>query len=155
MRWKRDDGGIDMDALMAEFQKFWAWHSEMWEEKADYTEAFPHLLLMAFLQRIVNGGGNIEREYAAGRDRVDLMVDYSGRRNIIEIKLVHPADGRDTTLDDGLEQIARYDDTVRADSLHLVIFDCRPEYRAKPWEERLAREVRTTAAGKPVAVIWC
>ena len=154
-RWKRDDGGIDMDALMAGFQKFWAWHSEMWEEKADYTEAFPHLLLMAFLQRIVNGGGNIEREYAAGRDRVDLMIDYGGRRNIIEIKLVHPKRGRETTLAIGLEQIARYNDTIGADSLHLVIFDRRPEYRAKPWEERLAREVRTTAAGKPVAVIWC
>jgi len=154
-RWKRDDGGIDMDALLAEFQKFWRRHAEMWEEKADYTEAFPHLLLMAFLQRIVNGGGNIEREYAAGRGRVDLMIDYGGRRNIIEIKLVHPSDGRNTTLDEGLEQIARYDDKIGADSLHLVIFDRRPEYRAKPWEERLAREPRTTAAGKPVAVIWC
>ena len=154
-RWKRDDGGIDMDALMAEFQKFWAWHSEMWEEKADYTEAFPHLLLMAFLQRVVNGGGNIEREYAAGRDRVDLMIDYGGRRNIIEIKLVHPKRGRGTTLEMGIEQIARYENTVGADTLHLVIFDRRPEYRTKPWEERLAREARATAAGKPVAVIWC
>jgi hypothetical protein len=154
-RWKRDDGGIDMDALMAEFQKFWRRHAEMWEEKADYTEAFPHLLLMAFLQRIVNGGGNIEREYAAGRGRVDMMTDYGGRRNIIEIKLVHPSDGRDTTLDEGLVQIARYDDKIGADTLHLVIFDRRPEYRAKPWEERLSREAHTTAAGKPVAVIWC
>ncbi|MDA0323007.1 MAG: PD-(D/E)XK nuclease domain-containing protein, partial [Verrucomicrobia bacterium] len=122
-RWKRDDGGLDMDALLAEFQKFWRRHAEMWEEKADYTEAFPHLLLMAFLQRVVNGGGNIEREYAAGRGRVDLMIDYGGRRNIIEIKLVHPADGRQTTLEEGLEQIARYENTVGADTLHLVIFD--------------------------------
>ena len=154
-RWRRDDGGIDMDALLAEFQKFWRRNAEMWEEKADYTEAFPHLLLMAFLQRVVNGGGSIEREYAAGRGRVDLSVDYGGRRNIIEIKLVHPADGRKTTLEDGLEQIARYDDKLRADTLHLVLFDRRPEYRAKPWEERLSREARATAAGKPVAVLWC
>jgi hypothetical protein len=33
----------------------------------DYTEAFLHLLLMAFLQRILNGEGNIDREYAASR----------------------------------------------------------------------------------------
>ena len=58
-------------------------------------------------------------------------------------------------MDEGLEQIARYDNTVGADSLHLVIFDRRPETRARPWEERLAREPRATAAGKPVAVVWC
>jgi hypothetical protein len=153
--WKRDDGGIDIDALMAAFQKFWRRHAEIWEEKADYTEAFPHLLLMAFLQRIVNSGGTIHREYAAGRGRIDLMVDYAGRRSIIEIKLVHPADGRQATRDEGLRQIARYDDNIGADSLHLVIFDRRPEFRVKPWEERLAREDGATAAGKPVAVIWC
>jgi len=28
-RWKRDGGGIDMDALLAEFQKFWRRHAEM------------------------------------------------------------------------------------------------------------------------------
>lgn len=154
-RWKRDDGGLDMDALMAGFQQFWRRHADTWEHASEYTEAFPHLLLMAFLQRIVNGGGNIEREYAAGRGRVDLMIDFQGRRNIIEIKLVHPADGRQATLAEGLAQIARYDDRIHADTLHLVIFDRRPEARAKPWEERLGREERATAGGKPVAVLWC
>ena len=52
-------------------------------------------------------------------------------------------------------EIARYDDKIGADSLHLVIFDRRPEYRAKPWEERLGREEQATAKGKSVAVIWC
>ncbi len=154
-KWKRDDGGIDMDALLTEFQKFWAWHSDTWEETAHYTEAFPHLLLMAFLQRIINGGGTIEREYAAGRGRIDLMIDFGGRRNIIEIKLVHPKRTREATLEMGIEQIARYDDKIAADTLHLVIFDRREQARAKPWEERLARETRTTATNKSVAVIWC
>jgi hypothetical protein len=154
-KWKRADGGIDMEALMAEFQKFWRRHADTWEQTAHYTEAFPHLLLMAFLQRIVNGGGTIEREYAAGRGRIDLMIDFGGRRNIIEIKLVHPEDSRKTTLEEGLEQIARYDDKINADTLHLVIFDRRPEARAKPWEERLGREDRTTATNKPVTIIWC
>ena len=86
---------------------------------------------------------------------MDLLIEYGGRRNIVEIKLVHPKRGRETTLEMGLEQIARYDSTVGADTLHLVIFDRRPETRAKPWEERLAREPRATATCKPVAVIWC
>jgi len=68
-RWKKEDGSLDMDALMSEFQNFWAHNSEIWEQRADYTEAFPHLLMMAFLQRVINGGGRVEREYAAGRGR--------------------------------------------------------------------------------------
>jgi len=154
-KWKRDDGSLDMDALMAEFQKFWAWHSDTWEQTAHYTEAFPHLLLMAFLQRIINGGGRIEREYAAGRGRIDLMIDFGGHRNIIEIKLVHPKRTREATLEMGLDQIARYDEKINADTLHLVIFDRRPEARAKPWEERIAHETRTTPTNKPVTIIWC
>ncbi len=154
-QWKNPDGGLDMDALMREFQKFWRRHADTWELKADYTEAFPHLLLMAFLQRIVNGGGSIEREYAAGRGRIDLGIEYAGKINIVEIKLVHPADGRATTLEDGLEQIARYADTTRADTRHLVIFDRRDEYRAKPWEERLGWQQAATLAGDPVTVVWC
>ena len=87
-RWQRPDGSLDMEALFHEFQDFWAQHADIWEEKADYTEAFPHLLLMAFLQRVVNGGGRIEREDAAGRGRVNLAVLYSGHWSVIEIKLV-------------------------------------------------------------------
>jgi hypothetical protein len=55
----------------------------------------------------------------------------------------------------GLEQIGRYDDKIGADTLHLVIFDRRPEYRAKPWEERLSREDGVTPSGKNVSVVWC
>ncbi|MFH0809397.1 MAG: ATP-binding protein, partial [Pseudomonadota bacterium] len=149
------DGSLDMDALLREFQKFWRRHSDLWETKADYTEAFPHLLLMAYLQRVTNGGGTIDREYAAGRARVDLGICFGGRTNIVEIKLVHPADGRETTLREGLEQIARYADKTGANTRHLVIFDRRPESRAKSWDERLGWEERVTPAGQPVTVVWC
>ena len=39
-----------------------------------------------FLQRVLNGGGNIERECAAGRGRMDLLVEYEEYKYIIEIK---------------------------------------------------------------------
>ena len=147
-RWKKETGTLDMDALLKEFQKFWRRNGELWEAKADYTEAFPHLLLMAFLQRVVNGGGRIEREYAAGRGRVDLAVQYGGSWSIIEIKLVHPADGRETTVAEGLEQTARYRERIDpACPAYLVVFDRTPSGRHKSWEERLSWEVRETAGG--------
>ncbi|XOF34217.1 MAG: ATP-binding protein [Candidatus Electrothrix sp. YB6] len=144
-RWQQSGGSLDMDAMMDEFQKFWAWNSEIWEEKADYTEAFPHLLLMAFLQRVINGGGTVDREYAAGR----------GRSNLVEIKLVHPRMGGEVTRDQGLEQIDRYADCTRPDTCHLVIFDRRPEQRARAWEKRLSRESGTAPSGRSVEVVWC
>jgi hypothetical protein len=42
--WKKVDGSLDMDNLLREFQGFWRKNSETWEQKADYTEVFPHLL---------------------------------------------------------------------------------------------------------------
>ncbi len=140
-RWKRPDGTLDMDALLREFQSFWALHSDVWEQKADYTEAFPHLLLMAFLQRVLNGGGRIEREFAAGRGRVDVAVFYGGGWSIIEIKLITYL-GRERTIADGLKQIAKYRDSIdRQAPAYLVVFDRTKAGRAKPWEERLTWEV--------------
>jgi len=139
--WRSDDGGLDMDALLGEFQRFWRRHSDNWESRADYTEAFPHLLLMAFLQRIVNGGGRVEREYAAGRGRMDLAVLWGDRCYIIEIKLVHPADGRETTVEEGLRQISRYRDTMEPMApAWLVVFDRTPAGRKSSWESRLTWE---------------
>jgi len=146
-RWQRNDGSLDMEALMREFQDFWAQHAEIWEEKADYTEAFPHLLLMAFLQRVVNGGGRIEREYAAGRGRVDLAVLYGGHWSIIEIKLVS-RQGRERTVAQGLEQVLRYRDSIdRGADVWLVVFDRTAAGRLKSWEERLTWEPRETPGG--------
>jgi hypothetical protein len=147
-RWRRPDGKLDMEALFHEFQRFWRRHADIWEEKADYTEAFPHLLLMAFLQRVVNGGGRIEREYAAGRGRMDLAVLYGGAWSIIEIKLVHPGDGRATTVTEGLEQVIRYRDTIdRSADAWLVVFDRTPAGRLKSWEQRLTWEALETVGG--------
>jgi len=151
--WQREkpDRSLDMDALLKEFQKFWRKNSEVWEQKSDYTEAFPHLLLMAFLQRVLNGGGQIEREYAAGRGRMDLAVEYKKRIFIIEIKLVHNYDTPAEVHDEGLVQIQNYRDKIdTAAPAYLVIFDRRPEEKKTPWEQRL-----TWAVEDGITVVGC
>ena len=153
-KWQKDDGSLDYDALFEEFQKFWRRHSDAWELKVDYQEAFPHLLVMAFLQRVINGGGRIEREYAAGRGRVDLAVEWHSKWTVIEIKLVHPYDGLETTIEEGLKQTARYRDTIDAKDAWLIIFDRRKDSKAKPWNERLRKEQHQTDGG-PITVITC
>lgn len=152
-KWLRADGTLDMDALLKEFQKFWRRHSDIWEEKADYTEAFPHLLLMAFLQRVINGGGRIEREYAAGRGRMDLGVLFGGTWTVIEIKLVHAGDGRATTLEEGVEQVNRYRGIIDPKcKAYLVLFDRTSAGRKLSWDERLTWDVVETPCGAVTVV---
>jgi hypothetical protein len=145
-QWQKPDGTLDMDSLLREFQAFWQANSEAWEEMMHYSEAFPHLLLMAFLQRVTNGDGRIEREYAAGRGRMDLAVEYRGRWDIIEIKLLRKGQSRDKLKETGVQQILRYRDTFSPPlrpgcgvpaQCYLVIFDRRPEVAQTPWSERL------------------
>ena len=142
-QWENPDGSLDMDMLLKEFQSFWRQNFELWESKtkSEYTEAFPHLLLMAFLQRILNGGGQIERDCAAGRGRMDLNIEYEKRRYIIEIKLLRSYNSPEAFRKKGLEQVLKYRDKFGVPTpAYLIIFDRRPESKTKSWEERILWE---------------
>ena len=118
-------GGLDLARLLAAFQTFFREHSEHWVERFAYKEAGPQLLLQAFLQRIVNGGGRIEREYGLGRRRTDLLIFWPHgdrvRKFVVECKLVHKS--LETTIHEGLAQTADYMDRCGAEAGHLVVFD--------------------------------
>jgi hypothetical protein len=154
-QWEKPDGSLDMDELLKEFQKFWRRNSELWEQKMNYTEAFPHLLLMAFLQRVLNGGGRIDREYAAGRGRMDLAVEYNNRFYVIEIKLVYSHDSLFEVREEGLKQIIKYRDKIDSSATsYLVIFDRRSETKEKAWEEKIYWQEEAISGGK-VTVVGC
>ena len=130
-------GGLESGKLLEAFQEYFRENSEHWLELFQYREAGPQLLLQAFLQRVLNGGGRIEREYGLGRQRVDLLLQWprppGEQRIVIECKVRR---GRlEQTLEQGLPQTAGYMDRCGADAGHLVIFD-RDE---KPWEEKAFR----------------
>ena len=145
------DGGLDLVKLLAAFQAFFREHSEHWVERFDYREAGPQLLLQAFLQRIVNGGGRIEREYGLGRGRTDLLILWPQgdrvRRFVVECKVLHK--GLERTIREGLEQTAGYMDRCAAEAGHLVVFD-RDEGRS--WDEKVFR--RRESAGGVEVVVW-
>jgi hypothetical protein len=94
--------------------------------------------MQAFLQRIVNGGGRVEREYGLGRRRTDLLViwPYTGgvQRVVIELKVLYKS--LEQTMADGLEQTWAYMDATGAREGHLVVFDRTP---GKAWEEKIFR----------------
>lgn len=134
----RADGRLDLPKLLAAFQEFFREHSEHWVERFDYKEAGPQLLMQAFLQRIVNSGGRVEREYGLGRLRTDLLVIWPHpggvQKAVVELKLLRGSFER--TVQEGLAQTWEYLDRCGADESHLLIFDRDP---GKPWEEKLSR----------------
>ena len=146
-----EDGGLDLPKLLAEFQAFFREHSEHWVEGLEYQEAGPQLLLQAFLQRVVNGGGRVEREYGMGRGRTDLMVFWPQgeltRKFVIECKIRRQALER--TIADGVEQTAGYMARCAAEAGHLVIFDRSAKLG---WNEKVFRQTETSSAGIEVAV---
>ena len=145
------DGGLDVDGLIAAFQEFFREHSEHWVQRFEqYHEAGPQLLLQAHLQRIVNGGGRIEREYALGRGRTDLLIVWpqGGRewRYVVECKVLRK--DLERTIAEGVEQTRGYMDRCGAEAGHLVVFDRTPD---RPWAEKIFRRP-VSGAGVPVTV---
>ncbi|MDI6792135.1 MAG: ATP-binding protein [bacterium] len=146
-----EDGRLDVDKLMTAFQQFFRQHSEHWIERFDYKKAGPQLLLQAFLQRILNSGGRIEREYGLGRLRTDLLLirPYPGgvQQVVLELKLVYGSINR--TIEEGLEQTWEYAGRCGTDESHLVIFD---RSKSKTWGKKIFSRQKTYQ-GKQIK-IW-
>jgi hypothetical protein len=152
------DGRFDLGRLLDEFVVFWREHGEVLIRQEGYHEAACQIILMAFLHRLVNGGGHLDREYAAGTKRLDVLVRwrYTGpggeplvQREAMELKVWRP--GGDDPLPDGLDQLDRYLDRLTLSTGVLVIFDRRPE--APPWKERGGFEQAVTPSGRRVTVL--
>jgi len=156
------DGRLDLDLLFKEFASFWREHGEILATEIAYHEVAPQLVLMAFLQRIVNGGGYVEREYGVGRGWIDLLIrwPYSGpsgkrswQREAVELKVWKA--GRPNPLREGLSQLDGYLDKLGLDRGRLVIFDRRQTVKvgegARPSEAR--SEESQTPKGRWVNVL--
>ena len=137
-----EDGRLDMDKLLTAFQEFFREHFESWVDGFEYAEAGPQLLLQAFLQRIVNGGGRVEREYGLGRRRTDLLLLWpykNGKQKVvIELKLLYGS--LENTIEKGLEQTWEYMDRCGAEQGYLLVFN---RTKKKAWKDKLFKKVKS------------
>jgi hypothetical protein len=131
-----------MDKLLTAFQEFFREHFESWLDGFEYAEAGPQLLLQAFLQRIVNGGGRVEREYGLGRRRTDLLLLWpykNGKQKVvIELKLLYGS--LESTIEKGLEQTWEYMDHCGAVEGYLLVFN---RMKKKAWKDKLFKKVKS------------
>ena len=132
-----DDGRLDVTKLLSAFRTFFGEHAEHWlGHLGAYREAAPQLILQSYLQRVVNGGGRIEREYGLGRGRTDLLVLWpreSGQpsdlweRFVVECKVLRDSDRKSLawTVEKGVKQTLEYMKQCGAGEGHLVVMDRR------------------------------
>ena len=153
----RPDHSLDMGRLLKAFQQFFRENADVWVELFDYKEAGPHLVMQAFLHRVINGGGWITREYGLGRKRTDLLIEWpldpaQGmhgplQRVVIELKLRRGALG--TVIGEAVPQAVGYARQVGADETHLVIFDRDP---TTPWDTKIWHRTQALDDGGAVSV---
>ena len=136
---RRPDGGLEVAGLLAAFLQVFREDSEAWSENFLFREAAPHVLLQAFWQRAVKGGGRIVREYGAGRARTDLLVEWrrdngGTQRFVVECRVRRERDDLETVIREGAAQTAAYLDRCGAEEGHLVVVD---EDEGKTWDEKI------------------
>ncbi len=110
------------------------------------------LLLQAFLQRIVNGGGRIEREYGLGHKRTDLLIIWNHgegqiQKVVLELKIRYAE--LEKTISEGLVQTWHYMDRAGTTDGHLILFDRNPD---RAWADKLF--VRSQTYRETVLKVW-
>jgi hypothetical protein len=134
------DGRLRVDLLLQGFAAFWREHADSFLGRQPYHEAAAQLVFMAWLQRVINGGGFIDREYSAGAGRIDLLVRWPVPQGGVErfaLELKVWRDGQSDPLDKGLAQLTAYLDRLGLTTGTLLLFDQRE--KAPPLEERIAQ----------------
>ena len=138
--WVENDVRLNMKTMLTLFKDFWWENSGIVTEKmVGYREATPQLVLQGFLQRIVNGGGYINREYGLGRKRVDMMIKWfyppptlptpqatwggQIQKIVLELKVISKRQGYERVKSDGIVQTAEYTKYCGESEAHLLIFD--------------------------------
>jgi len=147
--WLTPEGTLDPDRLLEAFLAFWRQHGQPLLGAVPYHEIAPHLVLMAFLHRVVNGGGTLEREYAIGSGRMDLCLRYGAVVLAVELKVWR--DGAGDPLKDGLEQLDGYLEGLGLKSGWLVIFDRRSGLPAI--SARTTAATASSPSGRTITVI--
>ncbi len=147
--WLNADATLNPARLLDAFLAFWRQHGQPLLGSAPYHEIAPQLVMMAFLHRVINGGGTLEREYAIGSGRMDLCLRYGSVTLGMELKVWR--DGASDPLTEGLVQLDGYLAGLGLDSGWLVLFDRRSGQ--PPIAERTVHTEQRSPQGRCIAVV--
>lgn len=138
------DGRLNIEAVLERFLEFYRENGEMLTRRKTYTESAHHLTFMAWLQRIVNGGGYIRREYAAGLGFIDLVIEFEPDKFVFELKT-----DRNYKQEKALAQIAEYAHRMSVSECYLMVFR-----REMTDPEQVGQRSLVEYEGLKVHLIW-
>ena len=148
----KEDGRLNMDLMLARMIEYFKENGELISQRKTYTEAAYHLMFMTWIHRIVNGGGRVNREYATGLKRIDILVEFADERFAFELKINrNNAEPRNPkVLNEELKQLTKYLNRLSLEAGYLIIFRRTPP---ENWDAVGQREI-VNEGDKHIELIW-
>jgi hypothetical protein len=115
------EGRLDFRRVLDKFQAFMKAKGAQIVRSGEFKEATGQLLLLSYLDLLVNGKGWTFKEVQSGEGRIDVVCCYKNQKEIVELKLWYG----EQRYDQGLNQLVRYLESESLDHVYLVVFDRR------------------------------
>jgi hypothetical protein len=120
-------GQLDFAQVLEKFQVFMKAKGAAVKKNRSFKEATGQLLLLSYLDLLVNGKGWTFKEVQSGEGRIDVMCCYGQQKEIVELKLWYG----ERKYEEGLEQLAKYLESESLDHGWLIVFDRRKNKRRR------------------------
>ncbi|MDR2344482.1 MAG: ATP-binding protein [Planctomycetaceae bacterium] len=140
------DGCVDINLIMSDFQKFWRENGDTYSTACcGYTDAAPHLILLAFLRHAMKGRGQVLHKLLEGSGKLELLLVYNDKKYPIEIKIRY----NQKKIREGFEQTVLCMENDNYKEGWLVVFDQR--IRVK-WDKKfyIKKKIRN---GKKITIV--
>lgn len=152
------DGKLEFEDIFKAFSSFWMTHGVDLARRMSYPALGPQLVLMAFVQRVIDSKGYMDRVFGVGRGRIELLLRWPFEGTFGErawqkegVVITNWETGRPDPLSEALPQTERYLDNHKLDHGALVIFDRRDD--APTVTTRTGFKKIKTPAGRIIVVL--
>ncbi|MBN1696526.1 MAG: ATP-binding protein [Spirochaetales bacterium] len=131
-----EDGMLNMRKIIKSFQNFYNKYFRRWAERFSYQQAGAFLFFQAFLQRIIDGGGKIQREYGIGRKFTTLTISWPYRqsiqKNLIDLHFFKPP--LKEQMRKSVEELTVQMKERKISDGYVIIFSKNPD---ELWEQKI------------------
>jgi len=114
-------GRLNFRLILEKFQAFMKAKGREVVEHPTFREATGQLLLLSYIDQLVNGKGWTFKEVRTGKGRIDVLCCYGRQKEVVELKLWYGAN----RYSQGLQQLVKYLESESLDHGYLVVLDRR------------------------------